>query len=251
MRPYFSIITAVFNAEKTIGGCLDSVATQSFRDYEHIIVDGRSTDGTLSLIEKFNQKRLKILSEPDSGIYDAINKGIKLASGQYIGLLHSDDIFYGQETLSRVAKHLISTNPDVIYGNLLYVDSLDTERIRRRWKSGRYTKAAFRSGWMPPHPAVFFKKEFLDEIGQYRTDLRISGDYELLLRAMYLHSPSTVYLDEDLVRMRVGGVSNSTLKGRLTANQEDLKAWKVNGLSPPFLLRFTKPLRKINQFFTY
>jgi glycosyltransferase involved in cell wall biosynthesis len=252
--PFFSIVTALFNGRSTVVDCVQCLERQEYNDYEHLILDGLSTDGGLQLVEQRAKKaasKIRITSEPDRGIYDALNKGTVSASGDYVGILHADDLFFDNATLSRVAEVIRNESPDIVFGNLVYVDLKDTNKIRRRWHAGQYSKKAFRFGWMPPHPTVFVRSEYLRSVGPYRTDLRISGDYELLIRAMYLRDPKVAYIDQDLVRMRVGGVSNASISNRLQANREDRLAWSLNGLKPPHLLRLTKPLRKIGQFLPF
>jgi glycosyltransferase involved in cell wall biosynthesis len=249
--PLFSIVTALYNRKSTILDCLRCLNAQMFRDFEHLVVDGGSTDGCLELVRQESNENTRLTSEPDKGIYDALNKGTAAATGNYLGILHADDLFFDEGTLTKVASIAQNDSPDIIFGNLVYVDHFNAYKIRRRWRTGPYSRKSFRFGWMPPHPAVFFRLDYLRAVGPYRTDLKISGDYELLIRAMYLKTPRIAYIDEDLVRMRVGGISNSSISNRLQANREDRLAWSLNGLTPPPLLRLTKPLRKIGQFFPF
>jgi glycosyltransferase involved in cell wall biosynthesis len=249
--PFFSIVTALYNRVSTIGDCLQCLATQTFVDFEHLVIDGLSTDGSVERVRQEPNKRIRLISERDQGIYDALNKGTLAATGGYLGILHADDLFFDEYTLSKIADVALKESPDIIFGNLVYIDHTDTHRILRRWRAGEYSKRAFRVGWMPPHPTVFFRLEYLREVGPYRTDLKISGDYALLIKAMYLREPKVSYIDQDLVRMRVGGVSNASISNRLRANREDRLAWSLNGQTPPPLLRLTKPLRKIGQFLPF
>jgi glycosyltransferase involved in cell wall biosynthesis len=251
MNPLLSTITAVYNRKDTVEDCIRSVLNQTFTDFEHIIIDGGSSDGSWDIIKATQHRQLIANTERDQGIYDALNKGTARATGDYLGVLHADDLFFDKHTLAKFAEVAKRDSPDIIFGNLVYVDYRDTNKVSRRWKAGHYRKRAFRFGWMPPHPTVFFRSEYLRSVGPYRTDLRISGDYELLIRAMYLRDPKVAYIDQDLVRMRVGGVSNASISNRLQANREDRLAWSLNGLKPPHLLRLTKPLRKIGQFLPF
>ena len=245
-----SIITAVFNGAKTIKCCLDCVQSQNHRDIEHIIIDGGSTDGTLDIIEKYSSKVAKVISEPDKGIYDAMNKGISLASGDIIGILNSDDLYADNDVLSTVARSLSNPAVDSCYGDLIYVDPVDTERIIRYWKSSPYNDKLFQKGWMPPHPTFFVKRAIYDKMGLYRLDLGSAADYELMLRLLMKSGISTIYIPRVLVKMRCGGKSNASLLNRLSANRYDRKAWEVNGLRPKPWTLLMKPISKINQYFS-
>ena len=244
-----SVITAVFNGSKTIVPCIESVRKQTYKEIEHIIIDGGSTDGTLDIIEKYSSKVAKVISEPDKGIYDAMNKGISLASGDIIGILNSDDLYADIDVLSSVAR--VSSNPavDSCYGDLVYVDPLDTDRIIRYWKSTPYNDRLFYKGWMPPHPTFFVKRAIYKKMGLYRLDLGSAADYELMLRLLLKTGITTRYIPSVLVKMRCGGKSNASLLNRMIANRYDRKAWKINGLKPRPWTLLMKPLSKINQYF--
>ncbi|MCC9137323.1 glycosyltransferase family 2 protein [Pontibacter silvestris] len=244
-----SIITIVYNNCQTIADAIDSVLSQTYADIEYIIVDGLSTDGTVEIIKSYGNKISKFISEKDKGLYDAINKGIALASGDVIGLLHSDDIFYSTDAVKSVAETFQKHKADCLYADLLYVDRLNPEKIIRNWKSGSYKRSSFVHGWMPPHPTFYVKRSVYKNLGLYDTSFKSAADYELMLRYLYKHKISTSYLPQYLVRMRVGGKSNITLRNRIQANNEDYQAWLVNGLEPRFYTRYLKPLRKLMQFF--
>ncbi|MBC5991630.1 glycosyltransferase family 2 protein [Pontibacter cellulosilyticus] len=243
-----SIITIVFNNAETIADAIDSVLGQTYPDIEYIVVDGASTDGTVDVIKSYGDRISKFVSEKDNGLYDAINKGIGLATGDVIGLLHSDDLFYSKQTVTQIVYAFLSANTESVYGDLLYVDKQNTSRIIRNWISGKYKKISFRYGWMPPHPTFYVKRTIYEKLGLYNTYLQSAADYELMLRYLYKNDVSTTYIPSKLVKMRVGGKSNGTFKNRLLANQEDYRAWLINGLKPPFYTRFLKPLRKLLQF---
>ena len=243
-----SIITIVYNNRETIADAIESVLGQTYPDVEYIVVDGQSTDGTVEVVQGYGNRITKFVSEKDHGLYDAINKGISMATGEVIGLLHSDDIFYSPESLSRVAEAFKKYDTDSIYADLHYVQKADTAKVVRNWVSGNYKRENFLLGWMPPHPTFYVKREVYQRLGLYNTSFKSAADYELMLRYLYKHNISTTYLPEVLVRMRVGGKSNVTLKNRIRANQEDYQAWRINGLNPPFYTRFLKPLRKLVQF---
>ncbi len=243
-----SIITATFNSASTIEDSLLSVINQDYENKELIIIDGGSSDETLSIIEKYKSAVSIIISGKDNGIYDALNKGISLATGDIIAILHSDDFYIHNHALSKVIETFIAYKSDSVYGNLIYVDRIDTNSIIRKWISGNYKHGKFIQGWMPPHPAFFVKKECYNRYGKFNLLLRSSADYELMLRFLHKHKISTAYLNEFLVKMRIGGQSNVSLKNRIKANREDKFAWELNDLKPAFYTLFFKPLRKLIQF---
>jgi glycosyltransferase len=244
---YISLITATFNTEATLRQCLESVAMQSVIP-EHIIVDGCSTDDTLSVAESHDGHRLKIASGLDDGIYDAMNKGIKNTSGDIIGILNADDFYASSYVLEDVLNAFEDPAVETCYGDLCYVDSIDTEKTIRYWHSKGFNLQKFYWGWMPPHPTFFVRRSVYEKYGVFNLDLGSAADYELMLRFLVRHRVSTVYIPKVLVKMRTGGVSNAALKNRLRANKMDRKAWSVNGLRPyPWTLT-CKPLRKISQW---
>ena len=246
-----SVITIVYNNVNTLRDTIESVLAQDYAELEYIIVDGQSTDGTVELVESYGSRISKFICEPDKGLYDAINKGIGLASGEVIGLLHSDDLFKCRDAISKIAKAFDENPVDSVYADLHYVDQHNTQRIVRDWRSGEYERKRFRTGWMPPHPTFYVKKEMYERYGLYDTEFHSAADYELMLRFLYKHKVSTHYIPDTLVKMRVGGESNKSLKNRLRANREDFMAWKKNNLHPRFYTRFLKPLRKLPQFIPF
>lgn len=256
--PTISIITATFNAAKTIVDCLRSVALQTY-PAEHIIIDGASTDATLEIV-RHNSPSTRILSEPDKGIYDAMNKGISLATGEVIGILNADDFYASPEVLALVAREFDDPAVMCCYGDLEYVrengkglgvrreEEIQSFKVVRYWQSEKHTSNSFYWGWMPPHPAFFVRKSVYERFGNFRLDLGSAADYELMLRFLLKNELRTVYIPEVLVRMRVGGASNESLKARVKANRMDRRAWEVNGLSPYPWTLFCKPLRKVGQY---
>ncbi|MCA1751572.1 MAG: glycosyltransferase [Flavobacteriales bacterium] len=245
-----SIITVAYNAEETIEDTLKSLAAQDYPDIEHILIDGGSTDATLDIARKYEAGIEKIVSEPDNGIYDAMNKGLALCTGDLIGILNSDDAYADGSAVSDVVRTLqASTTAAACYADLDYVDRNNPDKVVRRWVSGPYKRSAFRAGWMPPHPAFFLKREAYEAYGNFNTDLRTSADYELMLRMLYKHRLEAVYLNRVIVKMKTGGQSNVSLKNRLKSNREDRAAWLINGLKPRPGTFVLKPLRKIGQFF--
>ncbi len=244
-----SIITPVFNRADTVEDCIRSVLNQRYNDIEYIIVDGGSTDGTLEVINKYRERISKIISEPDNGIYDAMNKGIKNSTGDVIGFLNSDDIYADENVISDVMKIFKNKNVDSVYGDLVYVDKYDTSKIIRMWKSGEYKKGSFKKGWMPPHPTFFVKREVYEKFGCFNLNFKIAADYELMLRFLEKNNISTFYLDRVLVKMRWGGNSNRNLYQILKANLECYRAFKHNGIKVSPFIVFYKPISKIKQFF--
>ncbi len=246
-----SIITVVYNNVGTLRDTIESVLSQDYRDIEYIIVDGASTDGTVELVKSYGSRISTFISEPDGGLYDAINKGIRMATGEVVGLLHSDDLFYSRKAVSAIATAFKASPVESVYADLHYVDQKDTGRIIRNWKSGEYNRDRFTTGWMPPHPTFYVRKEVYDRLGLYDTSFKSAADYELMLRFLYKHEVSTLYIPDTLVKMRVGGESNRSLKNRIRANKEDFMAWKKNNLNPRFYTRILKPLRKLPQFLPF
>ncbi len=244
-----SIITVCYNSSETIESTIQSVLEQDYQNIEYIIVDGKSTDTTLQIIDKYKPEITKIISEKDDGIYYAINKGIGIATGDIIAVLHADDFYSNPQVISKVVKKIEEENADTIYGDLQYVDREDTSFVKRNWKSGEYKDGLFLKGWMPPHPTFFVRKTCYEKYGKFNTILRSAADYELMLRFLHKYKCSTSYIPEVLVKMRIGGKSNVSLLNRIKANREDKKAWFMNGLKPGIFTLFLKPLSKLRQFF--
>jgi glycosyltransferase involved in cell wall biosynthesis len=244
-----SIVTISFNSEETIEDTIRSVVSQSYENVEYIIVDGASKDRTMEIVKKYKDGIAKVISEPDKGIYDAMNKGVNAATGDVVGILNSDDIYAGSDVLEKVVGKFQRESCDALYADLVYVDRKNTDDVKRYWKSGEFKQGIFKKGWMPPHPTFFVKKECYLKFGVYNTDLKSAADYELMLRFLHKHVISVSYLPEVITKMRVGGESNVSLKNRIRANKEDRLAWKLNGLKPGPLTLTRKPLSKISQFF--
>lgn len=243
-----SIITVSYNSSKTIEDTLQCVLNQTHANVEYIVVDGASKDGTQAIIEKYQDRLSKVIIEPDYGIYDAMNKGIRSATGDVIGFLNADDSYVGNRVLERVAQAFEQHQADSVYGDLCYVSEEDTSKVVRFWRAGKCTEKSFLNGWMPPHPTFFVKRSVLEQFGIFDPTFRFAGDYELILRLLYKHRISTHYLPFCLVKMRIGGAGNRWMENRLIANLEDRLAWKKNHLSPRAYTTFLKPLRKILQY---
>jgi glycosyltransferase len=226
-----------------------SVLGQDHSELEHLIVDGGSRDGTLPKVEQYRDFRVRVISEPDKGIYDALNKGISMATGEVIGFVHSDDFLAGSDCLSNMAQLFQSEKIDGIYGDLHYVDPLETERVIRNWKSRPFRPSLLNRGWMPAHPTLFLKKEVYDKHGTFNLEFKIAADYDMMLRIFKDDSLHFAYLPQVVTKMRLGGVSNGSLKNVIRKMREDYKAMKNNHLSNPLFTICAKNLSKIPQFF--
>lgn len=242
-----SIITVTYNSAGTLRDTLTCIQQQDHPDIEHILIDGGSTDDTLKIAAQFPHLA-RVISEKDDGIYDAMNKGIRLATGDVIGILNSDDLYTGNDILSTVAAAFADPAVVTTYADLQYVRAADTSKVVRTWKTGRFRRQDFYYGWMPPHPTFFVRREVYARVGLFNTTLRSAADYELMLRILLKHGIPAHHIRRVIVRMRDGGMSNATLWNRLRANREDRMAWTLNGLRPYFFTLFLKPLRKFPQF---
>lgn len=243
-----SIITVAYNSAETIEDTILSVIQQNYSDIEYIIVDGGSKDNTLAICNKYKDKIAVLVSEKDNGIYDAMNKGLRMATGEIIGILNSDDVYADHSVIHDVVSKIKETGSEALYADLVYVDNKDLKKVKRYWKSGSFKKSKFKFGWMPPHPTVFIKKALYTKFGDFSTQLHSAADYELMLRFFYKNNVVPTYLNRVITLMRMGGESNASVKNRYKANQEDRMAWKMNEIKPfPFTLTL-KPIRKIPQF---
>ena len=243
-----SIITVVYNGAEHIRDCIDSVVNQTYPTIEYIIIDGKSTDGTVEIVQSYGTKVARFVSESDEGLYDAMNKGIRLATGDVIGLLNADDFYRHTEVVANMVGVFERTGSDAVYGDMIYVDRNDTQKLIRYWRSGWYREDAFKWGWMPGHLSFFAKRELYEKYGPFRLDMKSAADYELLLRFIHKNKIKLAYMDEVTIVMRAGGISNSSLKNRLRANRDDRLAWELNGVKPYFFTLWLKPLRKLNQY---
>jgi glycosyltransferase involved in cell wall biosynthesis len=242
-----SVVTAVFNRRETIAGAIDSVLYQSYAGVESIVIDGASTDGTLSVLEPYRSRLGVFISEPDLGIYDALNKGINHATGDVIGFLHADDVFENNEVLAKVAKAFEDPSVEAVYGDLVYVRHDDINQVIRYWKSGHFDKAALSRGWMPPHPTFYVRQSVYERLGGFDTRYCIAADYDTVLRFLGVGKIHAFYIPEVLVRMRAGGISNRSLKTIARKSIEDFKVLRSNHVGGLLTLLF-KNFIKVNQF---
>jgi len=243
-----SVITAVFNRVASISCAIDSVKNQDYPLVEHVIVDGGSTDGTLDVIKQYSSLNIRVISEPDNGIYDALNKGFYLSSGEIIAIVHSDDYLVSPSVLSTVASAFEDISVDGVYGDLEYVSNDDSCRIVRYWRAGEYHPELLRYGWMPPHPTLFLRRKVIEKFGGYNTDFRISADYDAMLRYLRIGKIKLVYIPQVLVRMRVGGASNRSLASIYRKSVEDYRVIRGHKLGGVIVL-FLKNATKVVQFF--
>lgn len=240
-----SIVTAAFNSADTILDTINSVASQNYPDKEHIVVDGGSHDGTVEIIQSNISKISQWKSEPDRGIYDAMNKGIKMTSGEIVGTLNSDDFYFDNKVLSAVAEAFQNKNVDAVFGDLVFVHPDNLEEVVRRYSSRRWHPKRFAWGYMPAHPTFFVRRKFYEEYGLYKTNYKISADYELLIRFLYVFKLRYRYMNVTMVKMRLGGASSKNWRSNVTLNQEILMACKANGIYTNNLMIYSKYFTKV------
>ncbi len=247
----FSIITPSYNSAQTISDTIESLIGQTHREIEYLIIDGASTDKTVALIADYQKLfPIRLISESDSGLYDAMNKGIKLATGEIIGILNSDDFYYDANVLTKI-NNIFETNQDVdaVYGDLVYVDKDDISKTVRYWQSGKYQESKINNGWIMPHPTFFVRKKVYDKCGKiFDTNFSVAADYELMLRLLKVNKIKVQYLPEILVKMRTGGKSGRSLLQRLRGWQELRRAWQINSLRVPAFFVARRVISKLNQF---
>jgi glycosyltransferase len=242
-----SVITAVFNRRDTIAQALDSVLAQTHPSVETIVIDGASTDGTLDVLARFRTRVSVLMSEPDEGIYYALNKGLKLASGDVVGFLHADDVLASTDSLARIAAAFSDPTVDAVYGDLVYVRQADVSRVVRLWTAGPYERNAMRRGWMPPHPTFYVRRSVYERLGSFDTQFRIAADYDLMMRFLFTDGIRAAYVPQILVRMRLGGASNRSLQSLLRKSSEDYRIARRHNLGGLFTV-FLKNVSKLSQF---
>lgn len=240
-----SIITVVWNNKKTIKDAIESVLGQTHKDIEYIIIDGASSDGTVEVVKSYGNKISKFVSEPDKGLYDAMNKGIALATGDVVGILNSDDFYIDSGVIERVAREFEKSQVDSVFADLVYVKSDNLNKTVRYYDSSHFTPQKFAYGWMPAHPTFFVKRWVYERYGLFRTDLKIAADFDILARFLYTHKISYSYMKEVLVKMRVGGVSTGGLKATWLIAKEQLQVCRDNGIETNIFKILLKYPRKI------
>lgn len=243
-----SVITAAYSARDTIADAIESALGQSHADIELIVIDGGSTDGTVEILNCYKERLAVYISEPDEGIYDALNKGIAHATGDIVGFLHADDLFADKHVLSKIAEAFSDSSVNVVYGDLVYVSKGEAGRVIRYWKAGKFSPEKLKAGWMPPHPTLYVRRSVYERLGGFDTSFHIAADYDFMLRLFTQEQFKFSYLPEVLVKMRVGGASNRSLKNILCKSCEDYRALKKNGVGGIFTLAW-KSLSKLPQFF--
>lgn len=244
-----SIITVVYNNEKTIKDAIESVLSQSYQNIEYIIIDGNSLDGTVQIINNYKSKLSFFISEKDSGIYDAMNKGIKTATGDVVGILNSDDLYYNNTVIESIMSQFLSNSEiDIVYGDLVYVKRDETQKIVRNWESQPYYKNFFENGNVPPHPAFFVKRKVYEHAGYFNLNYKLAADYEFMLRVVKKYNFKLKYLKKVIVKMRLGGATNKSFSNIFKQNIEILNAWRQNDFKPPFLLMPKRFIKRLLQF---
>lgn len=242
-----SVVTAVFNRAGTVADALASVKTQTWPTVEHVVIDGGSTDGTLAILRAESGNIASLVSEPDGGLYDALNKGIRLATGDVVGFLHADDLFDAPDALARVAAAFEDPEVGVVYGDLVYVRRENTAQVVRYWRAGPFVPGCLEKGWMPPHPTFYVRRRIYEQWGMFDTRFRIAADYDNMLRILGRGRIKSAYVPQVLVRMRVGGVSNRSLGNLLLKSREDYEAMRSNGIGGVVAL-VRKNLGKLPQY---
>lgn len=244
-----SIITVVYNNEKTIKEAMQSVLGQSYRDIEYVIIDGGSRDNTVNFINEYKEKLGYFSSEKDDGLYDAMNKGINACTGDVIGILNSDDLYQDLDVIKDVMQQFNDDpNLDILYGDLVYVKSYDTNKIVRYWKSKKYYDHFFENANVPPHPSLFVRSKVYNESGLFDLQYKLAADYELMLRMFKKHNFNSKYLNRLIIKMRLGGATNQSFSNIVNQNKEILKSWKNNGLRAPFYLMPLRIFKRLVQF---
>ena len=241
-----TVITAAYNSEATVGEAIASVAAQTYPEVEHLIIEGNSNDGTLKAIESVRHRRMKLISEPDDGIYDALNKGIQNATGDLIGFVHSDDVLAHGGVLSRIAAEFDDPEVEAVFGDLVYVSKSDTTRVVRHWAAGSFHPRRLKYGWMPPHPTLYLRREVYERLGRFNKTMRIAADYDFILRYFTQATGKSAHIPEVLYKMRMGGVSNRNWPMIRQKMKEDMQAIRSNSVGGRHTLAL-KSLSKVRQ----
>jgi glycosyltransferase involved in cell wall biosynthesis len=243
-----SVITVSYNSADTISDTIKSVLAQTYSEIEYIVIDGGSSDGTIELVKSYGDRISKFISDPDDGIYDALNKGIKLATGDIVGIMHSDDFFYSNLVVEKIASAFEEIDTDAVIGDVQFVAPSDTLKIVRYFSSKKFSLTKFRFGYMPPHPSFYVRRELYEKLGYYKTDYKIAADFELVLRFLLINKIKYKYIEMPFVSMRSGGVSNKSIGSNITLNKEIARACRENGVKTNFFFIYSKYFTKIFQF---
>jgi glycosyltransferase involved in cell wall biosynthesis len=244
-----SLLTVSYNSTATIKDTIESIRSQEYKDIEYIVVDGNSKDGTVEIIKSYDSFINKWISEPDKGIYDAMNKAIQMATGDVVGILNSDDFYYNSQIIAQVAKAFEDQTTDVVFGDLIFVDPTNLSKIVRKYSSAGWHPAKFARGFMPAHPTVFIRRKYYEQFGLFKTDYKIAADYELLIRFLYVNKLNYKYLPLTMVKMRRGGVSSRSWKSNFILNQEIIRACRENGIKTNVFKIYPKYFTKLFELF--
>lgn len=248
--PKIAVITVCYNSAATIKDSLNSVFNQSFKGFEHIIVDGCSTDGTLAILNVWDKHPLHLISEPDSGIYDAMNKGISLATADIIGILNSDDMYASPDVLEMVSEVFNDPTIDACYSDLVYVDRYRPNRIIRYWKSNEVSYRNLSKGWVPPHPTFFVRRSVYEQYGMFDLNYKIAADYEIMMRFIAMYKIKCKYMPKVTIKMRMGGTTNKSITNIFKQNVEIYSAAKKNDVHLSKLFILHKLREKMSQYFS-
>lgn len=242
-----SVVTAVYNRADTIGQALDSVLSQTQTNVDSVVIDGASTDETCNVLERYRSRLSVLVSEPDRGIYDALNKGIRCSHGDVVGFLHADDLFANNDVLRKISKVFDELDVEAVYGDLVYVDKNDPGKVLRYWKAGSFDRSKLLRGWMPPHPTFYVRRSVYERLGLFDTRYRIAADYDSIIRFLFVAGIKVAYVPEMFVRMRVGGVSNRSVRTIVQKSLEDYDIIRSHGLGGVGAL-LQKNFSKLGQF---
>lgn len=243
-----SIITVCFNSQNYIRDSIESVLNQTYSHIEYIIIDGGSTDKTLDIIKSYDRRITKCISEKDNGIYHAMNKGLQMASGDYVGILNSDDFYINNNVIEKVVDELKKKKTDCLFADLIYVEGSNPKKQVRYWESKPFIKKSFRKGWHPPHPTFFVKNDIYKKLGYFNLQFKLSADFELMLRFLEKHEISSTYLPEPLIKMRLGGATNKNIRNIIIQNIECFRAFKLNNINVSVLYPAYRLFPKLTQY---
>jgi glycosyltransferase involved in cell wall biosynthesis len=249
LNPKISLITVTYNSSKTISTCISSVMSQTYQNIEHIIIDGASKDSTIEIIKSLPNRISKIVSEPDDGIYQAMNKGIRHATGDIVGVLNSDDFFCSNNVIETLVKSFDNENVDAIYGDIQFINPNNINKIVRYYSSKKFNLKKFKFGYMPAHPSFYVRRKYFDLLGYYKEDYKIAADFELVCRYLFVNKLKSSYVEMPFVSMRPGGVSTKSIKSNIILNNEIVRACKENGIETNLIYIYFKYFIKIFELF--